>query len=82
MLYQTLRSKVKGISSLFLNGSLLVRNEIGKAVYEDFLPRALGQGVFRPAPEPLVVGKGLERVQEVMELQQKGVSAKKLVLTL
>lgn len=82
MLYQTLRSNVKGISSLFLNGSLLVTNEVGKAVYQDFLPQALESGVFRPAPEPLVAGKGLERVQEVMDLQQKGVSANKLVLAL
>ena len=35
-------------------------NEVGKVVYEDFLPKALEQNKFLPAPDPQVVGKGLE----------------------
>ena len=57
-------------------------NAVGKAVYEDFLPKALEVGTFVPAPEPLVAGKGLESVQGAVDLQQKGVSARKVVVSL
>lgn len=57
-------------------------NEVGKAIYEDFLPRALKAGTFVPAPEPLVAGKGLESVQGAVDLQRKGVSAQKVVVLL
>ena len=57
-------------------------NQVGKAVYEDFLPLALKAGTYVPAPEPLIAGKGLESVQGAVELQQKGVSAAKIVVSL
>ena len=57
-------------------------NDVGKAVYEDFLPKALKAGTFVPAPEPLVAGKGLESLQGAVDLLTKGVSAKKVVVTL
>ena len=57
-------------------------NEVGKAVYEDFLPKALKAGTYVPAPEPLIAGKGLESVQGAVELVQKGVSAAKIVVSL
>ncbi|KAJ5730546.1 Polyketide synthase enoylreductase [Penicillium malachiteum] len=51
-------------------------------VYEDFLPHALEQGQYIPAPPPHVVGKGLDKIQDALHLQRKGVSGKKLVVTL
>jgi hypothetical protein len=72
---------MKGVSAKMINGSDLVANEVGKAIYEDFLPKALEHKKFLPAPEPQVVGKGLERVQEAMDMSKRGVSAK-LVVTL
>jgi len=36
--------------------------EVGKAVWEDFLPSALSSGQVKPLPEPLEVGQGLESV--------------------
>ena len=57
-------------------------NTVGKAVYEDFLPNALEAETFVPAPEPLVSGKGLESVQGAVDLHQKGVSARKVVVSL
>jgi NADPH:quinone reductase-like Zn-dependent oxidoreductase len=51
-------------------------------IYTEFLPQALGQGQFVPAPPPQVVGKGLNKIQEALDLQRKGVSGKKLVVTL
>jgi hypothetical protein len=35
-------------------------NEVGKTMCKDFLPTALKVRTFVPAPEPLVVGKGLD----------------------
>ena len=57
-------------------------NQVGKAVYEDFLPLALKAGTYVPAPGPLIAEKGLESVQGAVELQQKGVSAIKIVVSL
>lgn len=51
-------------------------------VYHDFLPEALASGKFRATPEPLVVGVGLETIQEALGVQKKGVSAKKIVVSL
>jgi hypothetical protein len=51
-------------------------------VYRDFLPQALEQGQFVPAPPPQVVGNGLDKIQDALHLQRKGVSGKKLVVTL
>ena len=63
-------------------GTTIKDNAVGKAVYEDFLPKALEAGTFVPAPKPLISGKGLESVQGAVGLQQKGVSARKVVVSL
>lgn len=56
--------------------------EVGKAVWQDFLPAALKTGQFKPTPPPEVVGKGLESLQGALDKQKAGVSAKKIVVTL
>ena len=71
-----------GVETKYVEGAELGRNEVSKVVYEDFLPRALATGLYVAAPEPLVVGKGLEYIQEALDLQKKGVSAKKVVVLL
>jgi NADPH:quinone reductase-like Zn-dependent oxidoreductase len=76
------RSRIKGVSTKFINGSDLVANEVGKAIWDDYLPKALQEGSFVPAPESQVVGKGLEQLEEAMQMNKKGVSAKKLVVKL
>jgi hypothetical protein len=63
-------------------GTSIKDNEVGKAIYEDFLPKALKAGTFVPAPEPLIAGKGLESVQGAVDLVNKGVSARKIVVAL
>ena len=72
----------EGVTVKHIFGTTLKDNEVGKAVYEDFLPKALKAGTFVPAPEPLIAGHGLESVQGAVDLQQKGVSAAKIVVTL
>jgi NADPH:quinone reductase-like Zn-dependent oxidoreductase len=76
------KSRVKRVDTKFIFGSDLMANEVSRAIYEDYLPAALAQGKYIAAPEPLVVGKGLEYVQEAMDMNKKGVSAKKVVVSL
>lgn len=73
---------LKGVKSNFLIGSTIVHDEVGTAIFGDFLPKALETGAFVPAPEAQVFGKGLESIQAACEYQQKGVSAKKVVVLL
>ncbi|KAK6949891.1 hypothetical protein Daesc_008214 [Daldinia eschscholtzii] len=71
-----------GVTMYPVFGTTLSGNFVGKAIYNDFLPSALKAGTFVPAPEPRIVGQGLEKIQEAVDLVKKGVSATKLVVTL
>ncbi|KAL3467019.1 chaperonin 10-like protein [Aspergillus heterothallicus] len=51
-------------------------------VYKDFLPQALERRQFVPAPPPQIVGGGLDKIQDALDLQRKGVSGRKIVVTL
>ena len=55
--------------------------KIGEAVWDKFLPEALKNGQFKPAPPAKVVGKGLESIQEGIDTLRKGVSATKIVIS-
>ncbi|KAJ5088519.1 hypothetical protein N7456_012135 [Penicillium angulare] len=72
----------EGITVKSIFGTTLKDNHVGKAVYEDFLPKALRTGTFTPAPSPLIAGHGLESIQAAVDLQAKGTSAQKIVVTL
>ncbi|KAL9612464.1 MAG: hypothetical protein Q9167_002936 [Letrouitia subvulpina] len=63
-------------------GSTIKNNQVGKAVYVDYLPKALDAGTFVPAPEPLIAGSGLDSLQGAVDLYKQGVSATKIVVTL
>ncbi|KAL6714189.1 hypothetical protein ACLMJK_008684 [Lecanora helva] len=71
-----------GVTVKHVFATTIMMNHVGKAVYNDFLPKALEAQTFTPAPEPLVAGKGLESVQGAVDLLAKGVSAKKVVVSL
>ena len=73
---------VHGIRARFVWGSSLMNNEVGPMLWGEFLPRALADGRYLVAPTPEVVGVGLEHVQTALDLLRRGVSAKKLVVTL
>ncbi|KAK5107337.1 hypothetical protein LTR62_001353 [Meristemomyces frigidus] len=78
----SLKSKVKGVDIRFVSGGDIVATELSHAIYEDYMPAALAEGKYIAAPEPLVVGKGLEYVQEGIDINLRGVSAKKVVVSL
>jgi hypothetical protein len=56
--------------------------DIAEAVWEKYLPAALADGRFQAKPDPIVVGAGLEKIQEALERHKQGVSAAKVVVTL
>jgi NADPH:quinone reductase-like Zn-dependent oxidoreductase len=77
-----LKTRRKGIRSKFIWGSDLKKTELGAVIYENFLPSAIADGRFVAAPKPLIVGHGLESIQAGLDAQRKGVSARKVVITL
>ena len=79
---QQIRARFRGIGSKFIYGTTLKANEVGPAIYRDFLPAALADGRYVAAPKPKVVGSGLDQIQRAMDLHREGVSAAKVVVTL
>lgn len=82
MIVTSIKARLAGIRWDFVNGSTLAHNGLGKSIYADFLGQALEMGLYLCKPEPMVVGKGLEKLQEALDIQKNGVSAKKVVLSL
>ncbi|RDW76679.1 zinc-binding alcohol dehydrogenase family protein [Aspergillus mulundensis] len=83
MVKSSIRQRRTGVTAKFiLVDGLVDPDSVVSHIYMDFLPEALARGQFVPAPPPLVVGKGLEKIQEALDVQRKGVSGKKLVVTL
>lgn len=56
--------------------------ELASAVCHGYLADALAEGSFVPLPEPDIVGEGLEAIQGAIDTLRKGVSKKKIVVTL
>lgn len=87
MIFGMIKSKVSkwstGIDVKFIMLEDLVNpDSVVAKVYTEFLPEALEKGQFVPAPPPEIVGHGLDKIQDALELQRQGVSGKKLVVTL
>ena len=54
--------------------------EIGMKVWGAWVPQALESGLLKAVPPARVVGKGLESLQEAMDVQKAGVSFEKIVV--
>jgi D-arabinose 1-dehydrogenase-like Zn-dependent alcohol dehydrogenase len=72
----------RGVTVKYIFGSTLKANRVSELIYRDFLPGALAAGRYLTAPPPFVAGHGLEDVQHALDIQLKGVSAAKVVVTL
>ena len=72
----------EGVEFKFVFGSDLKDNEVGPAIYVDYLPKALAAGDHKVSPPSKSVGKGLESVQGALDQLKQGVSAEKYVVTL
>lgn len=76
------KSRSRHIRTNFIDGGSIKDTEVSRIIYEQFLPTALAAGTYIPAPNPYIVGKGLNQIQDGFDIQRKGVSAKKVVLSL
>ena len=66
---------------VFASGGTVIYHETSPATFGGFLPEALAKGLYKVAPGPEVVPtKGLEGIQEALDILKKGVSAKKIVI--
>ena len=70
-----------GVAYKFIWGGTVVENGIGERVFAEFLEQALDCGKYVCSPEPVVVGRGLESLQDGVDVLAKGVSARKVVVT-
>lgn len=77
-----LRCLRHGVRARFVWASTILGNEVGRMLWEGYLPVALAEGRHRPAPRAEVVGSGLDAVQPALDRLRGGVSATKLVVTL
>ena len=75
-----MRARRGHVEAGYVFASAVVATPAGRAVVEDYLPDALADGRYRPAPRPLVVGDGLAEVQTALDRYREGVSAAKLVV--
>jgi hypothetical protein len=82
MLALQIAARRRGVRTKFVFGSDLKKNEVGPAIFADFLPAALAEGRYQPLPRASVVGGSLSDLQAAMDRQRQGVSATKLVVTL
>lgn len=74
---------VEGVDAkmIFAEGGAVIYHETEPATFGKFLPEALAKGVYQVAPPVEVVKtKGVEGIQEGLDLLKKGVSAKKIVI--
>ena len=76
------KSKLWKIHTKNIYGSTIKNNEVSKAIYEDFLPKALADKTYIAVPKAEIVGSGLESIELAMNTQRRGVNTKKLVVTL
>jgi hypothetical protein len=76
------KSFTKGVAYKFVWATDVMANKLGSEMYEKFLPVALAERTFLAAPEPQVAGKGLEGIEDAFAIAKKGVSAKKIVVSL
>ncbi len=77
-----LKSRMRRIRTKFIFGDSLANNEVGGLIYADFLSKALAEGRYIAAPEPSIVGHGLDCIQTGFGVQRRGMSARKVVVTL
>jgi len=76
------KSMLHSTQTVFFVATEILGTEVESEIFAKYLPQALTQGEFVCAPEPMVIGKGLEHVQEGFDVLGKGVSAKKIVVSL
>ncbi|KAL9061278.1 MAG: hypothetical protein Q9162_000152 [Coniocarpon cinnabarinum] len=71
----------QGVTAKFIFGLTLWKNDVGKALYENYLPEALAKGTFVAGPEPEIVGRGIGELQKAVDVRRnRDPSAKKMIV--
>ncbi|KAH8898521.1 NADPH quinone reductase [Thozetella sp. PMI_491] len=77
------RNEIKdGVKILGFSAAAIGKNEVGPAIFQDFLPSAIQDGLIKPKPTAWVVAEDLEGVQGAVDESRSGVSAQKIVVKL
>jgi hypothetical protein len=82
MTLPTNEARQESVVATHINGTSLKDDEIGDMIYCGFLPEALANQSYCPAPLARVVGHGLDALQGALETLKAGVSGEKIVVTL
>ncbi|RKK70531.1 hypothetical protein BFJ69_g11793 [Fusarium oxysporum] len=53
---------------------------VGDYIWHKYVPEALADGRLHPKPDPLVISRGIETIQDGLNRLKKGVSAQKLIV--
>lgn len=77
-----LQARLKRVRTSAIWGTALVDDPLGRQIFVDFLGPALASGRFVASPEPLVAGRSLKDIPTAMALLGRGVSARKVVVSL
>ena len=77
----TIKTRARGIRWKMVSVDQMANNGIGKAIYMDYLPRALQEGSYFAAPDPEIVGDGLESIPRAYTRQEQGMSGRKVVVS-
>ncbi|HEU0206963.1 MAG TPA: zinc-binding alcohol dehydrogenase family protein [Pseudolysinimonas sp.] len=79
---EALRGRLIGVHVSAIWGGSVKDSDLAQAIFVDFLPAALADGRYQAAPAADVVGDGLDAIPAAIEQFTKGVSARKLVVTI
>jgi NADPH:quinone reductase-like Zn-dependent oxidoreductase len=71
----------ESVNVKWITATKIMETNLGKAIFEDYLPSALSDNRFIIALETVVAGKGIEEIQLGLEALAKGVSATKIVVS-
>lgn len=77
-----IKSRLRSARTFFFVATESLGTDLESDIFVKYLPNALATGEFVCAPEPKVIGKGLEYVQEGFDELEKGVSAMKIAVSL
>ncbi|KAF2456502.1 oxidoreductase-like protein [Lineolata rhizophorae] len=69
-------------NSLFALSIYLEERDISDAMWRRWTSEALANGSLKCKPDPLVIGTGLDKIQEALDRSKAGVSAAKVVVKL
>lgn len=76
------RCRRHGVRAGFVNASAIRSTEVSRTAYEQYLSAALAAHRYQVAPPALIAGEGLGALAGALDLQRRGVSARKVVVAL